>query len=682
MGSPSGEGGAPARTGVRRPPGGSLSQIRRPPRCSGMKPLPLAALALALVGCRDRRLDVPVLSSPPPLPLAAPAPEVPACARSIAARPLLGAPTTSGATVALVRGSSGTLAYVADEDGEAIRTVDVEAGAEVATTPLPGKPGQILATADGRLIVALRDEGALEVLELPEDRRAPLSHRCRIEAPAEPVGLAATPDGETLLVTSRWGHALTTYAMADGRRLLSVDLPRDPYGVVASEDGKKAIVSHTAGARLSVVDLHTAVARTLDVVAKDVVERRLQTMMAPPQAGKHALPRVDRHARSGSQAFALVRAASGRILAPEVLVETGPATGRAGGYGDASSSTPVVAGDVSVIDAAGETLHLAPLQPGTGPTDCLLPRAAAMDERGSRLLVSCLGIDSVVAYAAAKEHPHDSELRRWKVPAGPTGIAVDLATQRAVVWSQFDGAVSVIALDDPRPTAQARLIPLARLAPLDAEKDLGRRLFHSAGGRRIAADGRACASCHPDGRDDALTWSSPEGPRQTPMLLGRLDGTAPYGWTGERADLAGHFARTLERLDGMGLRAPERDAIFAYVRSLEPPVRPVGASLPAAAAHGEALFHDKETGCSSCHLGDDDTTDHATHDVESASVFDMVRKFDTPSLRFIGQTAPYFHDGRYPTLLALLQGADGTMGHTRQLSDTDLADLTAYLQTL
>jgi len=115
-----------------------------------------------------------------------------------------------------------------------------------------------------------------------------------------------------------------------------------------------------------------------------------------------------------------------------------------------------------------------------------------------------------------------------------------------------------------------------------------------------------------------------------------------------------------------------------------PPIRAASAPsrMDAAVTHGDTLFHDKETGCSSCHLDDDLSTDHATHDVRSATPFDTLPKFDTPSLRFIGRTAPYFHDGRYPTLLALLKGADGTMGHTKHLSDADLEDLSAYLSTL
>ena len=64
--------------------------------------------------------------------------------------------------------------------------------------------------------------------------------------------------------------------------------------------------------------------------------------------------------------------------------------------------------------------------------------------------------------------------------------------------------------DDP-PTATIRL---QRTHPIDPKTALGRSLFHAVGTRQIAFDGRACASCHPDGRDDGLTWATQEGPRR------------------------------------------------------------------------------------------------------------------------------------------------------------------------
>jgi cytochrome c peroxidase len=55
---------------------------------------------------------------------------------------------------------------------------------------------------------------------------------------------------------------------------------------------------------------------------------------------------------------------------------------------------------------------------------------------------------------------------------------------------------------------------------------------------------------------------------------------------------------------------------------------------------------------------------------------------DTPSLRFVAGTAPYFHDGRYKTLEELLAAPDHAMGESTRLSRQDRAALAAYLETL
>ncbi|MGH7293439.1 MAG: hypothetical protein ACRELB_00830, partial [Polyangiaceae bacterium] len=219
---------------------------------------------------------------------------------------------------------------------------------------------------------------------------------------------------------------------------------------------------------------------------------------------------------------------------------------------------------------------------------------------------------------------------------------------------------------------------------------LGRVLFHRSGDTRISSDGRACASCHPDGRDDGLTWATPDGPRQTPTLAGRLAGTAPYGWNGARSTVKQHVTSTVKRLGGTGLDDASMDALVAYCmhmdaapRATEPAVAIEQASL---VTEGQELFDSGSTGCSSCHISDGTFTDGNRHNVHSKAKGDprrdAKRGFDTPSLRFVGGTAPYFHDGRYPTLRALLAGSDGKMGHTGHMSPHQVDALEAYLRTL
>ncbi|WP_437287839.1 cytochrome C peroxidase [Sorangium sp. So ce406] len=711
------------------------------------------AVALLLLACTPGARDpAPTPTTPPAAALAAP-PSPPPCARRGAGpAPAPLDPTHAGSGVALAGLGDRTLAFVADEDDAALHTVDLDTRSAIARTPLAGRPAQVIVLGDGRVVASLRDRGLLEVLEAA-DAAAPLARRCLVPVASEPVGLAMTPDRATLLVASRWDHALTSFATDDLRRLGELPLARDPGAVVASADGQRAFVSHAVGGRISVVALGEGGAPTgARELSTDGVEWRPQPLLSkkfmsialPPEplrppassaptpsasarraafdpfGGAPVVARrpASRVARRGSQGFALARAPSGAVFAPIALVDPGPETRGSGGYGGARAQTVIE--HIAVVDAAGERADVPPVSSSLGTLGCQLPRAAAIEPGEEVLLVTCLGRDEVIAYDARAQIPgqpprvgsvRDRELFRARVGAGPTAIAVDSARRRAVVFSRFDGELTILpAARDPGPTehrapskepaGELPVVVLPRASRLDELRAEGQRLFHAAGDRRTAFDGRACASCHPDGRDDALTWSTPEGPRQTPMLMGRLDGTAPYGWEGDKKDLEGHFARTMSRLGGSGLRPDERDALFAYLRGMAPPgeaaalaaeeravtVVPPAASAAAAradlVARGDALFHSSKAGCSSCHLGDELTTDGARHDVRSATRFDAARAFETPSLRFIGRSAPYYHDGRYPTLLALVEGVGDTMGHTAHLSADDRRALVTYLESL
>jgi DNA-binding beta-propeller fold protein YncE len=525
------------------------------------------------------------------------------------------AATHQGSTVTLARSGASTLAYIAHEDDATVRTFDVDAGVQRAITRVAGAPSSLLVLADGRVAVALRDAGRVVLLEPGATPEQPLTTLCALEVAAEPVGLATTPDDATLLVTSGWGRRLTAFDVSRMSRRLEVPLPREPRALVTDDAGERAFVAHVVGARMSVVDLTTgstaspgdALGRVRNVdlsvrkqietaldgrpqhgcqgfaLAKSIapadVPRPMQERPLPSGKAPAAKPPAKPSSSASSTAPAQPTSGAvgstvtpdaprGRIYAPMVTVDPGNGSTSAGYGGDGG---PAERPMISVVDARGErALTRTVFTDRTHrASECLLPRAAVYAPGSETLLVTCLGIDAVVELDARGVDPGRLERRRWAVPAGPTGIALDTARRRAVVWSQFHGSVSVIDLDGnqvaaaagstPRRSGRQSLAPARStrlkqpVANITASIARGRVLFHQTDDTRISRDGRACASCHPDGRDDALTWSTPDGPRQTIMLAGRTAGSAPFGWSGEGATLRDHVRSTLERLRGRGL---------------------------------------------------------------------------------------------------------------------------------
>jgi mono/diheme cytochrome c family protein len=620
----------------------------------------LAALSRTASG------SLPVTSLEAPLPSG---PDVPA-----AGSPPVKKVRPRGGSVALDRDRR--IAFVADADRPALHAVTLLSGA-VETVPLPCAPEQALVDGDD-VFVTLRS--CNRVARLHEDDRGTLAIVALAEVPTEPFGLALTDD-DRLLVTSAFAARVTALDALTLHREWQVEVPREPRGIVVTADGHRAFVSHVAGGVVTVLDL--ASSRMVGNVAlsgdlRNTVDSSIGAATPHP---------------ASALAYALV-ATEGRVLVPHVLEQNGREVGivSSGGYGGVRDEDSTSVSSVSVLDAR---TGLALFQPRkkqqknapmvnlssnflTGSTfapegsPARQARAAAL--AGDTLLVTSLGTDELVLLDARSLEPSLAERGRIAVGSLPTGVDADADTDLAVVWSQGAHTLSVIDLF----SQVVRTVEVAD-DPLSAEVAAGRRLFFTDRDRRISRDGRACASCHPDGRDDGVTWQLGSGPRQTPMLVGRMD-HGPFGWDAAHATMEDHMKSTMTRLGGAGLPAKELAALSAFIRQ--------GLSVPSPATEpaddvtrGRELFSSEDVGCAGCHALDKEGSDHHLHDVGSKTQGD-VASFRTPPLRFLSASAPYFHDGRYPTLEALLDDNLDRMGRTSTLPDEDRRALLTFLRTL
>ncbi len=589
---------------------------------------------------------------------------------------------------ALVLDRTNLVAYVADADAAALHQVSLSSG-DVVTTPLECAPQEIIALSEDRLAVSLRACGKVAFLSIAPSGEATVDGT--VDVPAEPWGLAVTPAG-MLLVSSAWGHALTAVDVETRQARFSMDLPREPRGVTLSPDGQRAFVTHAVGEALSVVDLAPPGG------AEKPAVRAVKAL-----GGNHR-NRVDRAAGAAtahptaSLAYTAAWNETGtRLFIPHLLVQNGRDTTRfvAGGYGGVSiqedtsvATVAVLAGATSLpLVAASEGAGAAGMarihsdffgSPAVAPSGSPGRQARAAAVVGEALFVTSFGTGELVELDARSLDPAMSVRRTFAVGEGPSGLDVDPRTGIAVVWSQISHEVAVVGLG----SGDVEKIPVSG-ETLSAEMALGRRLFHAEGDRRISRDGRSCAGCHPEGRADGLVWRLGSGARKTLLLAGRLD-HGPYGWHGEHAALEDNIDETIRRLGGTGLPKAELAALALHVKKglHAPPAPTVSAGAQAMVQRGKVVFESDQVGCVWCHKLDQGASDRSLHDVGSRARDEERASFRTPPLRFVDGAGPYFHDGRYATLEAVVDQNLDRMGNTTALSPEDRTALVAFLRSL
>lgn len=577
-------------------------------------------------------------------------------------------PRTSSSSLALGRVGSRLHAFVADEDDRALHVIDVERRVVVASLPLPGVPGHVI-VHDTRLAVSLRDTSEVRTITLrgTADAPQPTLDEAPIAAPFDPLALVS--DGATVAVASASSAVLV-------RRGVTTALPRNPRALLLDADGT-ARIAHATGSSfttVSAIGVRSDLGLELPAVCTEDGGGDCSTMVKPPSIQSYALARYED--------AVLVPSVSTLTDGPfPILTPTPPPRQNGGlgmdmfhvppsvgGYGGGNTSHPitfridVVAGG----DAGGTSVLRSQVRAGTH--ECTLPRGMAVDEATKQVWVACLGDGQVLRLEAKRTRyglvfqPTD----RLSIPF-VSALAYDAESASLVALSPFERTLTIAV------GASLVAMALPALTPEHAhepEWEAGRRLFSSTD-KRISAGKKACASCHPDGGDDGLAWSTPQGNRRTLALAGRL-GERDFGWQGKHATLEVHVNKTItENLRGKGLSPSELAALLQYVGSMKAPAsRP----LEGAALRGKVVFAGAAD-CSSCHDPARKFSDGLVHDVGGGP-------FRTPSLLGIAGRGRFFHDGRYRSLDELLSSTNGRMGLTATLSADDRAALQSYLATL
>ena len=551
-----------------------------------------------------------------------------------------------------------TGALVIDEDsGQLVRT-DGD-GRAVARLPIGRAPGLLAVDVDrGVAFVADREHDRVVVAELGAGLAPDLRLAATFALPPEPFGVALTPDGSTLLVSTIADHLLLALDARTGAERWRTSLSADPRTISISPDGARALVA--------------------SIGSGGVDEVALASRAVTPIPFDLACDRCDQGPAFARSSGAVAFLDQYRAIAPFQ---------RAVPESIDNVSDSYYGGGRSPVTQHLAFLSFAPERAqAVAQIVANQPRSLLWDATKDVLLVGGLASDTLLRLQGltggttteAEDAAADFVLRP-RDTCGPDGFA-RAADGTLYVWCSLSRTVVRIAPPDPAQPQRTVLDESDPIAPtsLTLAEHRGKVLFSSVQPELNRTRTLACTTCHIDGGSDGHSWKIREHSLQTPMLAGRVANTAPYKWDGHDATIRDSIASTIRRLGGRGLPADRVDDLVAYLEAMPAPRRPsVDAS---AVARGRVVF--ERQGCDDCHRGPR-YTDGARH-LMSGAASDAIDFVDTPSLVGLAASAPYYHDGSARSLDALVAGG-GTitsMSDFRTLTPAERGDLVAFLSSL
>lgn len=241
----------------------------------------------------------------------------------------------------------------------------------------------------------------------------------------------------------------------------------------------------------------------------------------------------------------------------------------------------------------------------------------------------------------------------------------------------LEKAFDVVNQDGSIRTLEAKNARIVATSTLDPEVEAGRRLFFAANNPMMATVGAgvSCGTCHFDGRTDGITWTFERGPRATPNLAVNLADTLPVGWAGNVPTVADEgFSTSQKLMGGNGLTRAHAGQLEKFLNSTREIDTPNKGRQSDAIIRGQALF--ANVGCGSCHSGASQT---------DGKVYSMLglAVVNTPALKSVAATAPFFHDGSAADLETVIDRASrGEMGAPFTVTAAERADLVEYLKSL
>jgi len=602
-------------------------------------------------------------------------------------------------------------------------TVDPSTGRYV---PAVGPRALALDSTASTLFVTGQRSGVLYAVDVSQAQV-----RASVAVCSEPIGVLVSSDDAEVFVACAQDDEIVEVDAVSLAVEASVVTPRKPWALAWAADGQTLLVTHLLGPGVSEVATANG-ALTLEATWT-VPDRGPESNPAEPHGQVRGI--YDVAARPGSDELWTAHLMLGTDTPQPNLV-----------FND------TVFPAVSILDGkSGDQLARLSIQAvGASPGDngafgdvVSGPRALAFSDDGKYAFVvdadseDVLVVDATRRIEAALVRPLPGHLPEALVWFRNEIYVHERNTEDVVAFKvqEGDGDGGGLTI-----TQDGAPVPSLGADPMPADLRLGQKMFFSANSDDVPTTQNhwvACASCHLEGRSDAVTWLFSQGPRDTPSNAGGLLDTGFLFRTADRTQVQDYW-KTIDVEQGGDFQpygsddAAQHDLLddlAGYVNYAIPtPVPPStdtthqvqGEALATLRAQGAALF--EEVGCAICHYGPartDSGQGNPTLDLSGPLVStltaggvllhdvgtcvtsgpwpDVVHDdidgqprpacaFDTPALRGLADSAPYLHDGSAASLEdvlpAMLQASADAGATPATLSAADQTALVEFLRSL
>ncbi|MGD9720939.1 MAG: beta-propeller fold lactonase family protein [Pirellulales bacterium] len=550
----------------------------------------------------------------------------------------------------------------ANQTSHTVSLVRASDGVVVDEAPCGRRPAAIAVTPDGRrALVTAAQSGELCVFEIVDQLLRPAGV---VQLGHEPHGVAVSPDGRTAYVALAMANEVAVVDLESLKLSASISVGRWPRYLSLTPDGQRLAVGASGDGAICVVDTATRT-RLYDTKFQGLNIGHLQVSSDGRYAYFPWMVYADRPITPGNiregwvlgNRLARVRLDDQAPREALALDPRGRAVGDPHGLALAPDEQHVALAAAGTHELVVFRLDDLPLLPD-GPGDHLPPGIAADEQRFFRIALG----------------------------GRPMGIRFDRAGQRVYVANYLTSAIQVVNVAERRVEHNWALGP----APEPSLARRGEAIFYDA--QRSVDGWYSCHSCHYEGGSNAVTMDTKnDGSFGTYKMVLSLRGahqTGPWFWHGWQQDFPTAVRKSMgDTMQGPAPTDEDVQAMVAYLSTLSPRA---GAALATnheqsvRAERGKQLFESEVAGCATCHRGPQ-FTDGEVHDVGLGSSFDVAYQgYNTPSLLGIANRAGYLHHGRAKSLAELLTDlhSPAKVSSTRELTNQEVADLVAYLESL